>query len=59
MTEEEYEKYSDRWDELPVRTPHTCATCYHNGSCEHHCGGLYWEADTDGEEPDDTEGGAA
>jgi len=57
MTEEEYEKW-DRWDELPTRTPHTCATCYHNGSCEHHCGGLYWAADTDGEEPDDSEGGA-
>ena len=57
MTEEVYEKYIDRWDELPPRTVHTCATCYHNGCCEHHCGGLCWEPDTDGEEPDDTEGG--
>ena len=24
-----------------------CATCYHNGSCEHHCGDSRWKADTE------------
>jgi len=52
VTEEEYEKYSDRWDELTSEPPHTCATCAHDGQCVdlHYCGGMYWE---DGREEDD------
>lgn len=48
VSEADYEKYSDRWDELAEsgNMKHTCSTCAHDGQCDnlHHCGGSCWES---------------
>lgn len=37
------------------RQTETCATCAHDGCCDHYCGGLRWQPDEpeEGEERDD------
>lgn len=54
VSQEVYERYSDRWDELKERgggrVPHTCETCAHEGCCDHSCGGSYWQVDNGEEE---------
>ena len=32
---------------------HNCSTCAHLGSCDHYCGGSYWEPEDDDRDDDD------